>query len=303
MTESDQTRGTLEGHTALADRVVQVPDVLADARITPHSDGLVPLRTMLCMPVLRSAESIGVLAMWRDEVAPFSDREIELLRTFADQAVIAIQNARLVGEIQQKSRELEVANDKSAFLASMSHELRTPLDDHRLLGRCSSQSCSASSTKNQDYLQDIHTSGKHLLNLINDVLDLSKVEAGRMDLEPSQFDLPSALSDAMTLIRQRATKHGIQLGLDVEPELGQITADERKFKQILLNLLSNAVKFTPDGGRVDVKASRTQDAVEIAARHGHRDCARRPGGGVRGVPPGGRGLHGASRKGRALASR
>jgi len=98
------------------------------------------------------------------------------------------------------------------------------------------------------------------------VLDLSKVEAGRMDLEPSQFDLPSALSDAMTLIRERATKHGIQLGLDVEPELGPITADERKFKQILLNLLSNAVKFTPDGGRVDVKASRTQDAVEIAVR-------------------------------------
>jgi signal transduction histidine kinase/uncharacterized protein YdeI (YjbR/CyaY-like superfamily) len=268
LTESDQTRGTLEGHTVLVDRVVQVDNVQADDGLLSYEEGLVPLHTMLCVPMLVDSNPIGVLAMWRDEVAPFSDREIELLRTFADQAVIAIQNARLVGEIQQKSRELEVANKhKSAFLASMSHELRTPLNAiigfsevliAKLFGELNE--------KQEDYLQDIHTSGKHLLNLINDVLDLSKVEAGRMDLEPSQFDLPSALSDAMTLIRERATKHGIQLGLDVEPELGPITADERKFKQILLNLLSNAVKFTPDGGRVDVKASRTQDAVEIAVR-------------------------------------
>jgi signal transduction histidine kinase len=182
--------------------------------------------------------------------------------------VIAIQTARLVGEIQQKSRELEVANKhKSAFLASMSHELRTPLNaiigfSEVLLAKLFGDL----NDKQDDYLKDIHTSGKHLLNLINDVLDLSKVEAGRMDLEPSQFDLPSALSDAMTLIRERATKHGIRLGLEVESGLGQITADERKFKQILLNLLSNAVKFTPDGGRVDVKASRAHSAVEISVR-------------------------------------
>ena len=121
--------------------------------------------------------------------------------------MIAIQNARLVGEIQHKSRELEVANKhKSAFLASMSHELRTPLN--AIIGFSEvliAQLFGELNAKQEDYLNDIHSSGKHLLNLINDVLDLSKVEAGRMDLELSHFDLPSALADAMTLIRERAT--------------------------------------------------------------------------------------------------
>ncbi|MFO1313691.1 MAG: GAF domain-containing protein [Burkholderiales bacterium] len=217
-------------------------------------------------PMIWEGKGIGAIWVGRDHAGPFTDKEVSLLRTFADQAVIAIQNARLVGEIQQKSRELEVANKhKSAFLASMSHELRTPLNaiigfSEVLLARLFGEL----NEKQDDYLKDIHTSGKHLLNLINDVLDLSKVEAGRMDLEPSTFDLPAALSDAMTLIRERAMKHGIELGLEVAPELGAIDADERKFKQILLNLLSNAVKFTPDGGRVDVRAVRVQDAVQVS---------------------------------------
>jgi signal transduction histidine kinase len=217
-------------------------------------------------PMLWEGKGVGAILVGRHTPGRFSDKEIALLRIFADQAVIAIQNARLVGEIQKKSEELEVANKhKSAFLASMSHELRTPLNAiigfsevliARLFGELNE--------KQDDYLKDIHTSGKHLLNLINDVLDLSKVEAGRMDLERSPFDLPTALADAMTLIRERATKHGIHLGLAVAPELGTITADERKFKQILLNLLSNAVKFTPDGGRVDVKATHVDGALQVA---------------------------------------
>ena len=120
--------------------------------------------------------------------------------------------------------------------------------------------------KQDDYLKDIHSSGKHLLTLINDILDLSKVEAGRMELEPARFDVPTAIGNAMTLVRERAQRHGIALGIDVAAEVGEIVADERKFKQILLNLLTNAVKFTPDGGRVDVLARRTTDALEVAVR-------------------------------------
>ena len=180
-----------------------------------------------------------------------------MLKTFADQAVIAIQNARLFNEIQDKSRQLEIANQhKSEFLANMSHELRTPLNAiigfsevliERMFGELND--------KQDDYLKDIHSSGKHLLSLINDILDLSKIEAGRMELDVEAFDVPAALGNALTLVRERAQRHGIALGVEVAPEAGELRADERKFKQILLNLLSNAVKFTPDGGtRASVRA-------------------------------------------------
>ena len=120
--------------------------------------------------------------------------------------------------------------------------------------------------KQADYLNDIHSSGRHLLSLINDILDLSKVEAGRMELEPSSFELSEALSNAMTLVRERAQQHGIVMAQQLDTELGEIVADERKFKQILVNLLSNAVKFTPDGGRIDVRVSR-EDGNAVIAVH------------------------------------
>jgi signal transduction histidine kinase len=120
--------------------------------------------------------------------------------------------------------------------------------------------------KQADYLKDIHESGRHLLSLINDILDLSKIEAGRMELELSTFHLPTAITNAMTLIRERAQRHSIALGLEVDQRLGEFSADERKVKQILLNLLSNAVKFTPDGGRVDVSAKLDTTKVEIAVK-------------------------------------
>ena len=259
--------GTLVGRTALTRQIVHIEDAKNDPTYT-WSEAQVALgfRTMLGVPMLREGEPIGVVAMWRDEVRPFSPRDMQLVATFADQAVIAIENVRLFREIQDKSRQLETANQhKSEFLANMSHELRTPLNAiigfsevllERLFGELNE--------KQDDYLKDIHSSGKHLLSLINDILDLSKVEAGRMELDPAQFDLPAAISNAMTLIRERAQRHGITLALDADPRLGEIVADERKFKQILLNLLTNAVKFTPDGGQVDVHARRDEDNLAVA---------------------------------------
>jgi GAF domain-containing protein len=225
-------------------------------------------RSVLFAPMLWEGMGIGAIFVGRPVTGPFSEKEIALLRTFADQAAIAIQNAKLFREIQEKSAQLEVANKhKSDFLANMSHELRTPLNAiigfsealmDRLFGDLNE--------KQLEYQKDIHESGKHLLSLINDILDLSKIEAGRMDLELSTFHLPTAVSNAVTLIRERALRHGIALGVDIDPRLGDFQADERKVKQILLNLLSNAVKFTPDGGRVDVSAKLDTDKVEIAVK-------------------------------------
>src|SRR5262249_26128681 len=115
-----------------------------------------------------------------------------------------------------------------------------------------------------EFIRDIHDSGKHLLSLINDILDLSKVEAGRMELTVAEFDLPSAVENAITLVKERASRHGISLTSEVDPALGSWRADERKLKQILINLLSNAVKFTSEGGAVRVAAHRVPGGVEIA---------------------------------------
>ena len=249
--------------------IVHYPDA-QNAQAVPE----VPLRAYkatgikaaLVAPMLWEGNGIGTIFVGRNDAGAYSEKEIALLKTFADQAVIAIQNARLFREIQDKSRQLEVANQhKSEFLANMSHELRTPLNAiigfsevllERLFGDLND--------KQDDYLKDIHSSGRHLLSLINDILDLSKIEAGRMELERSTFDLPAAMENAMTLIRERAQRHGIMLGLDIAPQIGDVTADERKLKQILLNLLSNAVKFTPDSGRIDVSARREGGDVVIA---------------------------------------
>jgi len=262
---------SISAEAMLSRTVRHYPDLVVAEHVPERSRRAyadVGVRGVIVAPMLWKGEALGVISVGRANAGAFTDKEIALLRTFADQAVIAIQNAHLFHEIADKSRQLEIANQhKSAFLASMSHELRTPLNaiigfSEVLLARFFGEL----NEKQDDYLKDIHSSGKHLLDLINDVLDLSKVEAGRMDLELSQFDLPAALSDAMTLVRERAMKHGIALHLTVAPGLGPIEADERKFKQIVLNLLSNAVKFTPDGGRIDVSAHREADGILVAVK-------------------------------------
>jgi signal transduction histidine kinase len=255
---------------AIAERnVMHWPDVVGGAGVPEsvvRAAKLSGTRSLLMAPMLWEGRGVGSIYVGRTAPGHFSEKEMGLLKTFADQAAIAVQNARLFREIQDKGRQLEIANQhKSDFLANMSHELRTPLNAiigfsevlvEKMFGEVND--------KQLDYLKDIHSSGKHLLSLINDILDLSKIEAGRMELDVGEFDLRSALENAMTLIKERAQRHGIALALDCDPALGMFRADERKFKQIMLNLLSNAVKFTGEGGRVSVRARPVDGRLEVA---------------------------------------
>jgi signal transduction histidine kinase len=216
--------------------------------------------------MIRQGDVIGAIALAHREVAAFSNAHVELLQTFANQAVIAIENVRLFKELEAANRELAAASQhKSEFLANMSHELRTPLN--AIIGFSevlSEKMFGELNEKQEEYSKDIHASGQHLLSLINDILDLSKIEAGRMELELSAFHLPTALDSALTLVRERAGRRSIALQLSVDERLGQIQADERKVRQVVLNLLSNAIKFTPEGGRIEVLAAPKGGVVEVS---------------------------------------
>jgi signal transduction histidine kinase len=262
-------RGTLAGRAILDHEFIHVADIQNEPDV-PERGRMIAEKTgfsaAMIAPMMRENTVVGAIAVVRPTPGQFTDKQIALLKTFADQAVIAIENVRLFKEIQEKSLQLEIANrHKSEFLANMSHELRTPLNaiigfsevlQERMFGDMNE--------KQEEYINDIHGSGKHLLSLINDILDLSKVEAGRMELELVSFDVPSAIDNALTLIKERAGRHSIELQATVAPEISEIRGDERKFKQILLNLLSNAVKFTPEGGRITVAAQPVDDMVEIS---------------------------------------
>jgi GAF domain-containing protein len=265
-----QLGGGAVGQAAASREPVQVTDVLderqyAAARFRPMLARL-GYRSLLAVPLLREQRIMGGITIYRRRTGSFSPEVIKLLQTFATQSVLAIQNARLFREIEDKSRQIEAANrHKSEFLANMSHELRTPLNaiigfsevlGERMFGELNE--------KQAEYTEDILSSGRHLLSLINEILDLSKVEAGRMELEVATFDLPLAIDNARTFVRERATKHGINLDVTVDERLGDFVGDERKIKQILLNLLSNAVKFTPEGGRIGISARQSDGSVEIS---------------------------------------
>jgi two-component system, NtrC family, sensor kinase len=257
------------GQTAITLEPVQVPDIAVpgsyDSRLRENliESGV---RAILAVPMVREGRLLGCLVVSRNHPGEYPAETIELLRTFATQSALAIQNARLFQEIADKSAQLEAASrHKSEFLANMSHELRTPLNaiigfsevlTERMFGELNE--------KQDEYLRDIYASGQHLLSLINDILDLSKIEAGRMELEATDFDVPSAIDNALTLVRERATRRGITLGRTIDERLGRLQGDERKVKQVLLNLLSNALKFTPEGGRIDVSARLQDGAAEIA---------------------------------------
>jgi GAF domain-containing protein/anti-sigma regulatory factor (Ser/Thr protein kinase) len=258
------------GQAAITRAPVQIPDTLdqqerSTSRLRPLLNRL-GYRSLLTVPILREQQIMGGLTVWRRQVGEFEPEVVNLLQTFATQSALAIHNARLFREIEEKGKQLAVASQhKSEFLANMSHELRTPLNaiigfsevlQERLFGELND--------KQDEYVDDVLTSGRHLLSLINDILDLSKVEAGRMELEVTTFHLPDAIDNALTLIRERASRHGIKLDRVIDARLGDFTGDERKVKQILVNLLTNAVKFTPEGGQIKVEA-RLEDSAAIVS--------------------------------------
>ena len=261
-------RRSVVRRAAQSGAAVQVPDV---AETTAEGMQLRDMtlaggfRALLAVPMGGEDDTRG-LVLFRRAAGAFDERVVNLVTALANQSKVAVENAHLFLEIEEKGQQLEVANrHKSEFLANMSHELRTPLNaiigfSEVLLDRMFGEL----NDKQDEYLQDIFTSGKHLLSLINDILDLSKIEAGRMELELATFSLPMAVDNALTLVRTRAENHGITLTLDVDGRLGDFVGDERKIKQVLVNLLSNAVKFTPEGGRVGVHAGLADGHVEIA---------------------------------------
>jgi signal transduction histidine kinase len=260
--------GSLVGRIALLARPVAIDDVLADPDYTfKDAQQRQGHRSLLGVPLLRDGEPIGVISLWRHAVRPFGEPDQRLVSTFADQAVIAIANASLFQQLQARTHQLEVASrHKTEFLASMSHELRTPLN--AIIGFSEvlvDEMFGPLNDKQMEYLRDIHSSGQHLLTLINDVLDMSKIEAGRMELVLAEVDVPQLLEAAMTLVRERAERQGLGLSLALEPEVKIWLLDERKIKQVLINLLSNAVKFTPPGGSVAVRARCPEpDRLEVA---------------------------------------
>jgi signal transduction histidine kinase len=250
---------------------VQIIDVQEDPDYGPKTQARrAGYRGTLAVPMFRDGQAIGSITVCRAEPGPFPAKQVELLQTFAAQAVIALENVRLFNDAQEKTQQLETANrHKSEFLANMSHELRTPLN--AVIGFSevlNEEMFGAVNAKQREYLNDIHSSGQHLLMLINDVLDLSKIEAGRMELDLSCFDLGLLLDHSATLVRERAQRHGLVLTLDVGEGLEEWVADARKVKQAVVNLLSNAVKFTPNGGTVTVRARRLSGAGGDEGRAG-----------------------------------
>ena len=262
-------QSTLVGRAAVSGRPLQVPD-LREAPLDAHLQCLhdAGWRSLVAVPMLRDGRIVGALVVRRRKPGGFSAETCGLVQTFAGQSALAILNARLFRELERKTAELEVAGrHKSEFLASMSHELRTPLNAvigfsevllERMFGDLNE--------RQEEYLHDILSSGKLLLDLLNDILDLSKVEAGQMDLQRSLFTVRSVLDEGMSLVRERALRQGVALRLETGPGVGLVESDPRRFKQVLLNLLSNAVKFTAAGGEIVLRAELDGPSVRVSVQ-------------------------------------
>jgi GAF domain-containing protein/ActR/RegA family two-component response regulator/HAMP domain-containing protein len=263
----------LTGRAIVQRGPIHIPDLLADSRVLEggiiRAEGY---RSMFCVPLVVGDRILGSIDVFRREAGHFTPAEVQLLTRFADQAAVAIENARLYAEVRghsatlerrvaERTAELEKANRaKSEFLANMSHELRTPLN--AIIGFSDllrMPTFGPLTPKQQKYVTNIQTSGVHLLNLVNDVLDLARVEANRMELRLARTAIARAVSEALDHVRPQADKKNLALAYEAAPDLPAVQADPVRLRQILVNLLSNAVKFTPNGGRVTVRAARAQD--------------------------------------------
>jgi signal transduction histidine kinase len=261
------SRETTTRLAALERRTVHVADLLSDPAFAPKPRELYQkenVRTVISVPMLRENTLVGVITTWRREIRPFSEKQIALLKTFADQAVIAIENVRLFQEIQDKNELLEAANrHKSQFLANVSHELRTPLNSiigfTRIVLRRTGDQIPDLQKEN---LQKVLISSEHLLNLINGLLDLAKIEAGRMEAYIETFKLDEILRVATTTVEPMLKNGRVRLVTEIASDIPPLKTDRDKLKQSVLNLLSNAVKFT-EHGEIKVAAWRENGSLKL----------------------------------------
>ncbi|HYI29729.1 MAG TPA: GAF domain-containing protein, partial [Bradyrhizobium sp.] len=259
-------RGTGMGRALIEGKIVHIPDVLSDPEYKFAEGQRLPgFRALLNVPLLREGSPIGVIALGRRTVQPFTDKQIELVSTFADQAVIAIENVRLFDEIQDKSRQLaEASQHKSQFLANMSHELRTPLN--AIIGYTELMIdgiYGETPDKALTVLKRVESNGRHLLGLINDVLDFSKIEAGQLKLALSDYSMKDVVYNVYSAVEPLAAKKSLKFKVDVPPDMPPGHGDERKLTQVLLNLVGNAIKFT-DAGEVVIKVAPANGTFSVA---------------------------------------